>query len=171
MVLFFCTSFGGDNSQLLYQNFAAAVKNRSNFQYFLVCTIVDVNKNAGREFCTQGFFLRGAIHKERKIDYDNLSEDLVQAIALMYETRFFEFKNQEALDYLNLNLYSEQELKALESRIDFKKLAKQILEAKMWSMKFENDKEMRMYAHALFNQGILTGEDITNEGMLEYVAQ
>ena len=41
---------------------------------------------------------------------------------------------------------------------------------KKWEKIFgDDDKLLRMYAHALFNQGVLTGEDITSpEGVLKF---
>lgn len=160
----------GDNSQLLYRNYVSALLNKSSFQYYLVVRVADAGNNEVREFCTLGTLFRNALHKEWKIDFDELSEKLVLAKAQMNEPRLFDFKNKEALDYLGLDLYSTIELKELEKGIDFAKLAKEIKAQKIWRKDFgDNDKLMRMYAHALFNQGILTGEDIANGGTLEYV--
>lgn len=164
-------SFGGtDNSEQLFGNYSAALYNKTNFQYYLVVRIHDLNKGEVREFCTLGVFFRQALHLEWKLDHDRLNEDLVLAKAHMNSPRLFEFKNQEALDYLRMDLYSIAELNELSKSIDFKTLAKEIRAAKIWRKEFGDDEKlMRIYAHGLFNEGILTAEDITKGGTLEYV--
>ena len=165
------TSFGGtDNSQQLHGNFVAALYNKTNFQYYLVARVYDLNKNEEREFCTLGVFFRHALHTEWNLDYDRLNEDLVLAKAHMNNPRLFEFKNQEAIDYLGMKLYTMQEFNELSKAINFKNLAKEIRIAKIWRKEFgDDDKLLRIYAHGLFNEGILTAEDITKGGTLEYV--
>lgn len=164
-------SFGGtDYSAQIFGNFTAALYNKTNFQYYLVVRVHDLNKDEVREFCTLGVFFRQALHMEWKLDHDRLSEDLVLAKAHLNNPRLFEFKNPEALSYLNMKLYSIDELNELSKAIDFKTLAKEIRTAKIWRKEFgDNEKLMRVYAHGLFNEGILTAEDITKGGTLEYV--
>ena len=166
IILFWVSSFGReDKSELLFRNYSAAVRSKENLQRYLVVRVVDANKNSVREFCTLGCFFRHALHTEWKIDYDRLSEDLVVAKAAMNNPRLFEFKNAESIFYLNMDLYSNEDFTELQNKIDFKKLAKEIAIAKKWEKTFgEDDKLMRMYAHALFNEGVATGEDITTEG-------
>ncbi len=166
----FCSFKGEDKSELQYRNYVTAVRNKSNFQNYLVVRVMDVNKNELREFCTLGCFFRNALHKEWKLDYDKLSDDLVMAKASLNSPRLFELKDSTAIQYLGMDLYSNDDLTLLEKQIDFKKLAKEIVAAKKWEKTFgDDDKLMRMYAHALFNQGIMTGEDITAEGgVLKY---
>jgi hypothetical protein len=163
--LLFCSFGGADKTDLLYRHYTSAIRNKENLQKYLVVRVVDVNKNAVREFCTLGCFFRHALHKEWKIDYDQLSDELVVAKASMNNPRLFEFKDAEALAYLGTDLYSSEELKLLQKQVDFKKLAKEIATAGKWEKTFgEDDKLMRMYAHALFNEGIATGEDISGTG-------
>ncbi len=171
LLLVFMSFRAGDNSQLLYGNFKAALRNKESIQKYLVVRVVDINKNTVKEFCTLGCFFRHALHMEWKIDYDKLGEDLVIAKASMNDPRLFEFRNAAAIDYLGSDLYLEQELAELDKQIGFKKMAKEIAVAGKWEKTFgEDDKRMRMYAHGLFNQGILTGEDITAEGgKLQYL--
>ena len=124
-LVFILYSFsGGDNGGVLYRNYLAAVCNKTSFQYYLVVRIADINKNEVREFCMLGSLFRNALHKEWKIDYDELSESLVRSKAQMNEPRLFEFKNPDALEYLGMGLYSIAELKELEKQTDFVKLAK-----------------------------------------------
>jgi hypothetical protein len=159
------SSFKGDNSEIVLRNYTTAIRNKDKVQRYLVVRVADANKNAIREFCVLGCFFRHALHKEWKIDYDQLSDDLVVAKAAMNTPRLFDFKNAEAVDYLGLSLYSDEDLMQLQKQVDFKKLSREIAGAGKWQKSFgEDDKMMRMYAHALFNQGIATGEDINADG-------
>ena len=161
---------GEDKSELQYRNYVTAVRNKTNFQHYLVVRVMDVNKNEVREFCTLGCFFRNALHKEWNLDYDKLSDDLVMAKASLNSPRLFELKDSTAIQYLAMDLYSADDLLQLEKLVDFKKLAKEILTTKKWEKTFgEDEKLMRMYAHELFNKGIMTGEDITAEaGILKF---
>lgn len=167
-----CLSAGSktDLDEVRYNFFSEAIQNRSNLQYFLVVRVHNLNTGEARECCLLGCFFRAALHKEWNLDYDRLSEDLVRARALLNRPRLFEFKNEEALKQLQCDAYTIAELEQLNKTVNFKKLAAEIKAKKMWQKDFgENEKDMRLYAHGLFNEGILTAEDITKGGMLEYI--
>ena len=156
---------GNDKPEELFRHFTTALRDKDNLQEFLVVRINDVQKNEVREFCTLGCFFRHALHIEWKLDYDDLSDDLVIAKASLNNPRLFDFKNTDALNYLGMDLYSPEDLKQLEKEINFKKLAKEIASSGKWEKDFgEDDKLLHMYAHALFNEEISTGEDITATG-------
>lgn len=170
LLLFFLSqSFGGINPAEIYAHFAAAIKNKSGVQYYAVIKAADLTQGSVREVCAPGSFIRSALHKELKYDYDNQSVALVEHMALINMDRFFEFKNPDALKILGPALYTAEELKVFEKEKDISALAKQIRQWGVWKMEFDNDKEMLMYAHSLFNQGILTGEDSNQLGTLIYV--
>lgn len=165
----FTMSVGGVNPAEIYAHFAAAVKNKSGVQYYAVIKVIDVGAGTTREICAPGSFIRSALHKELKYDYDNQSVAMVEHMALMNLDRIFEFKNPEAIQLLGGDLYTEAELVAFEKEKNIKDLAKQIRGWGTWKMEFKDDKLMMLYAHALFNQGILTGEDGKLLGTLIYV--
>lgn len=163
-------SFGGVNPTELYAHFAAAIKNKSHVQYFAVIKVIDLTQGTVREVCAPGSFIRSALHKEMKYDYDNQSVALVEHMALMNLDRFFEFKNTEAIQLLGGDAYTEADVLAIEKLVDFTKLAKQIKQWGTWKMEFkDDDKQMILYAHALFNHGVLTGEDNSHLGTLMFV--
>ncbi len=166
---FLMMSFGGVNPAEVFAHFAAAIKNKSNVQYFAVIKVADLTQGKVREVCAPGSFIRSALHKEMKYDYDNQSVAMVEHMALMNLDRFFEFKNPEAIQLLGGDAYTEEDVMLIEKRINFVSLAKQIRQWGTWKMEFRDDKEMILYAHALFNQGILTGEDNNRLGTLMYV--
>ena len=167
-----CLSAGSktDLDEIRYSYFSEAIQNRSNLQYFVVVRVHNLNTGEARECCVLGCFFRAALHREWNLNYDRLSEDLVRARALLNRPRLFEFKNEDALKQLQCDSYTIAELEELNKAINFKKLAADIKTKKMWQKEFgDNEKEMRMYAHGLFNEGILTAEDITKGGILEYI--
>jgi ribosomal protein L11 len=162
-------SGGGVNPAEVFAHYAAAVKNKSGMQYFAVIKVVDVSRNTMYEVCAPGSAIRSALHKELKYDYDDQSVAMVQHVALMSLDRILEFKDTTAIELLGGNAYTETELMAFEKTKDIKTLAKNIRSWGTWQMEFRDDREMLMYAHALFNQGILTGEDNQRLGTLVYV--
>jgi len=163
-------SFGGVNPAEIFAHFAAAVKNKSGIQYFAVIKAVDLTKGTVREICAPGSAIRSALHKEMKYDYDNQSVALVEHMALMNLDRFFEFKNPDAIQLLGVDIYTQADVLEIQKKENFAALAKQIKQLGSWKREFKDDKEMLLYAHALFNQGVLTGEDNEHLGTLVYVA-
>jgi hypothetical protein len=158
-----------DQNQL-FKNYLTAIENESTIQYFLVITATETKTGKSREVCTQGNFLHGAIHREFNLSYK--AQDIVKVNEILRENepRKFEFGNDSALWNLGISDYTIAELKNLESKVDFSQLAKRILTTGEWTKEFQNDdKLMKLYAHALFNQGILTGENNCFGGTLMFI--
>jgi len=160
------TSWTAIEEGKLYSNYKKAVKNESTFQYFLVIHVTDLNTGLTREICTKGNFLAGAIHREYYLGYDDKSIGKAERIALNNRTRTFQFKNTEAIQNLGLDRYSMDDLKDFEQRTNIDQLTKEV--NKNWKKKLD-DKEMLLYAHTLFNRGILTGENDCYGGTLQVV--
>jgi hypothetical protein len=156
------TSFAKQETDDLYLNYVAAIENVSTFQYFLVVKVKNLKTGKTREYCTKGNFLQGAVDRENNPKYNYKS-------ILKNKNRYFEFKNDSAIWNISGWPYTISELARLENKIDFDILAKQIRKNKKWSMQISDDKTMIMYAHALFNRGILTGESDCFGGTLEYI--
>ncbi len=70
---------------------------------------------------------------------------------------------------LGLDEYSMIELRELEQQVNFDSIASKMREIREYQWHFDSDKQMRMYAHALFNRGILTTEFWSYGGILHYV--
>ena len=84
--------------------------------------------------------------------------------------RFFEFKNPDAIKLLGFDAYTEADVLAMEKQVNFTALAKEIKQTGIWNKQFDDDKTILLYAHCLFNHGILTGEDSNNLGTLVYIS-
>ncbi|KOP36685.1 hypothetical protein DBB36_10515 [Flavobacterium sp. WLB] len=169
LALLISLSFTKDDSDILYQNYVRAINNGGTFQFFLVVKIKNLNTNKVREICTKANFLQGAIHREYNIDYDERGIIKAYQTAIKNKNRYFEFKNDSAIANLAIEDYSENDLKKLQSRINFNLLTQKIKKNQKWSSYLDH-KELKMYAHALFNLGILTGENSCFGGTLIYVS-
>ncbi len=164
------TSFSEQQKDELYLNYVAAIKNNGTFQYFLVVKVKNLNNGITREYCSKGNFLQGAIHREYKIDFDKKGMLEIDSIAIGNKDRYFEFKNDSAIWNIGgVWTYSVNDLAKLEKKINFDILAVQIRKKGRWSKEIFDSKLMKMYAHALFNRGILTGENNCFGGTLIYV--
>jgi hypothetical protein len=166
LIIAVSTSWTTVLDEILYSNYKKAVKNESTFQYFLVIRVTDLSTGQTRDICTKGNFLLGAIHREYKMGYDDNSIRKVERIALSSRTRTFKFKNTEAIQNLGLDRYSMDDLKEFEKKSNIDKLVMEINGA--WTKRLD-DKELLLYAHSLFNRGILTGENNCYGGTLEVV--
>ncbi len=164
------TSFIGEQKDPLYSNYVAAIKNESTIQYFLVVKVKNLNTGQVREYCSKGNFLKGAIHREYQLDYNSKGIEEAYNLAITNKERYFEFKNDSAIWNIGgVWTYSMEELSLLENKINFDSLATQIGKSGKWSREISDDKTMIMYAHCLFNRGILTGENNCFGGTLMFI--
>jgi len=149
---------------LITSNYSEAIKNSGTFQFFLVVKIKNLNTGQTREICTTGNFLKGALHREYKLGYDSLSLSQVEILAINKD-RYFEFKDTSALNNIGLDIYSTDDLLKFENETNIDSLT-QVLKNGKWSMSLRSDKTILLYAHALFNRGFLTGENMCFGGTL-----
>lgn len=151
-----------------YLNFIYAYENRGTFQYFLVAKIKNINTGEIQEICTKGSAFRSALFLEFKPKNSKHHVSENDSIVKNNTERYYEFKNKKAISQLWIR-YSMYELAELEKEINFDSLAVKIRQQKDWRIENLNDKLMTMYAHALFNRGILTGENECRGGALHYI--
>ena len=148
------------NGDDVYLNYLGAARNNSTFQYNLVIKFKNLNTNETREICIEGEKLIFAIYAEYNLERGKAEDfDKLDKIIFDNKSRYFEFKNPKAIERITEESYSEKELKKLEKKVDFDKLAKQAKSIKDWQQSFESEKLLFMYAHELFNRGILTGQN------------
>jgi len=157
-----------EQNEELYKNYVAALNNESTFQYHIVIKFKNLNTGEIREICTEANFLKGALHRESKMDYDDYGRNKILSEAIKNKERYFEFKNDSAMMNMGIQDYTMEDMKNLEKKVNFDSIVNLIKKKKKWSIGLD-DKEMMMYAHALFNRGILTGENNCMGGILVYV--
>ena len=168
--LLMTTSFIVKGNDELYPLYVRAVENSSTFQYYLVITVKNMKTGKTREICTEGNFLQGALHIEYNIDYSKEGQEKIMRMAIDNKNRYFEFKNKKALANIGVNDYSPNDLKKLEKKINFDSLAAEIKKSDKWQERLNNDIKIAMWAHELFNRGILTGQNSCWGGAIQYVA-
>jgi hypothetical protein len=154
----------------LYNNYLATINNEGTFQYYLVAKIKNLNTGKVREYCTQGNFLKAALHHEYNLGYDEKGISKVYSLAANNTDRYFEFKNDSAIWNIGgVWKYSMNDLANLERKIDFDSIVTQIIRDKKWSKRIPDERTILLYAHALFNRGILTGQNNCFGGTLVYI--
>ncbi len=162
-------SFSQEEDEL-YLNYVFAAKNNSTFQLNLVIKFKNLNTNSLREICVEGEQLMFAYWHENNLDF-GATESFEKYYEMLNEnkSRYFEFKNSEAIETIENDSYSEAEYIKFEKKIDFEELAKKIRQERKWEGSFDR-KILKIYAHALFNRGILTGQnDCFGGETLQYV--
>ncbi|MES2763245.1 MAG: hypothetical protein V4677_13615 [Bacteroidota bacterium] len=146
----------GQEKDELYLNYVAAIKNGRMLQYFIVVKVKDIKHGTIREYCTKASFLKGALHREYNLGYDKASRSKVDILAIDNKDRYFEFKKKKAIKNLSHLPYSLEDLKQFEKTVNFDSIATQIKIKNEWSIEIYGEKTVLMYAHSLFNRGILT---------------
>ncbi|WP_338377210.1 hypothetical protein [uncultured Flavobacterium sp.] len=137
-------------------------------QYFLVVKVKDLNTGNVREICTKGNFLSGALHKEYNLDFNEKDATKLYKVMLENKERYFEFKDTTAINNLGIHKYSVEDLQKFEKKHNIDSIANSI-KNKKWNMFLSDDKTMLLYAHSLFNRGILTGENNCFGGTLMHI--
>jgi hypothetical protein len=167
-VRFFDTKFGGDLQTEEYLNFLSAIQNESTFSYFTVIKAKNLNTGEIKEICTKGNFVSGALHIELKKDYSPRGEKDVIEYVKKHKDRYFEFKDQKALENISFYEYNPASINRIEKKYKVEQIVAVIKETRHFSCSLP-DNEMKLLAHALFERGFMTGENNCFGGTLEYV--
>ncbi|MGI4872884.1 MAG: hypothetical protein ACRYFX_17125 [Janthinobacterium lividum] len=158
-----------ETNENLYLNYLRAVKTHSStFQYYLVVRVKNSITGLTREYCTMGNFLLGALHREYNLGYDSKSEAKAYKMAIGSRYRYFEFKQDSALSNISSWDYTMSDLVVFEKKHNLDSLAIAIRHKGKWHIS-RSDSIMTLYAHALFNRGILTGENSCFSDGIHYV--
>ncbi|WP_162927017.1 hypothetical protein [Flavobacterium psychrotrophum] len=136
-----------------HSNFVRALENGGTFRYFTVVEVKNLISGETKEICTKGNFVAGALHIEFKTKDKQVYESKKRA-----KSRYFEFRNKEALDNISFFDYDPKLVEVVKKKYDFKKALKIIKEGGKFSIGL-NDEEMKALAHALYNEGYLSGEN------------
>jgi len=154
--------FKSTADSIQYTNYAKLINFRgiTHTQSHVVISVKNLNTNEIKEICTYPDFLYGALRREnKKYDDEILLEDIKHdtEILLQNKERYFEFKDTAALNNIGFNSYSKNDLAEFKNRIKFDTLVKLIAKKEYPAIDFgENHNELNMYAHLLFNEGIMS---------------
>jgi hypothetical protein len=90
--------------------FERAVRDDSTAPYFVLVTIVDDTTNASWTGCTLANSVKGAIHIERNIPYDEASVAHVERIMLTSKDHVFHFSKTKTLGNIPTETYGRSDL-------------------------------------------------------------
>ena len=135
-------------------------KNERNNTFFVVVKVKNKNTGKTKEICTTVAFLQGAIEQETD---SNISADSIQ---YKYPDLCFEFSNPGALDNISFGEYTSDQLDSFQNTLNIKRIIRQVKKGKLNSKFFglsgkdslaflRSRTEQKMFAHILFNNGIL----------------
>ena len=146
-----------------FKMFCAALENQSTAPNFVVVVVKNLNTGEVKEICTEAPFVEGAIYRQTgKFSFSTDCND--------YPNRYFEFSADSALWNISFDLYTISELEKYATTIEIYKIVQQIKNGKLRSITFgfdeekqtwkkqtweETRKEQRMFAHIMFNNGIM----------------
>jgi len=149
--------FGQIADSTKLKNYKIAINNfDSTMPYFVVFTYKNLNSNLVKEVCVSSSDLVYSISEEKNIDHSEAFE-----FAVKNESMYFEFKSIKSIERLNMISYTINELNNFIRKKRVKNLAEKILKSKKGEKIFPKDeKEQIIFAHSLFNFGVLTA---TNE--------
>ena len=143
-----------------YLNYLVAARNNSTFQFNLVINFKNLITNETREICIEGEQLIFALCDENNIKFEDSDfYEKIDKLISENKSRHFEFRNLKAIDRLIGEIYSIEELEKLKSEVNFDRLAEHLKKHKDWKESLRSEKLIAMYAHELFNRGVLTGQN------------
>lgn len=125
----------------------------STAPYYVVAMIKNRNTGEVKELCSEAPFIKGALHREFEKDYDysfNLDSTT---------TRYFELSKDSALWNISFDLYTQKELLLYKETLNIDSIITILKEKKHSSIQFSpysaDSKEQIMYAHIMFDYGIM----------------
>lgn len=149
----------------LYKNYKKALNTcNSTAPSFLVITYKDLNQNTTKEVCLESPDLIYAIMEELKLT-DYTEQQIAFDFALTKKDRYFEFSNPKAIERINPQDYSPEDLKKFSIEKDIAKIVKKFNKEKKGKIYTGDELETIKYAHSLFNEGIIMGTNHCMGGM------
>lgn len=115
---------------------------------YVVVTVKNLNTGKTKEVCTTTNFLSGALFYE----FGKWNDKKL----LSNKQRYFEFKDTTAISNIGFNSYSEKDLEEYKKKIKFDSLIKLNKKGYPYVTFDGNHNELNMYAHLLFNKGIMS---------------
>ena len=146
-------SFSTDNAvseSVKYNMYKKAINHFSTAPYYVVIKVKNLQTGELKEVCTEAPFIGGAIYRENCENKANYKNNLKN------RERYFEFNCDSALLNIGFDLYTPEELVDLHNELNFDSLANAAKRGELKSVTFmKTRKYQRMYAHLMFNQGIM----------------
>lgn len=140
------------DEKILHDNFIKSVKTWNGEEHiYLLINFKDLNSNLTREICIQKSNLRYALAKEH-----NISINEARIILENYKSRYFEFKNIDAIAILNKYYYFKNEINDFKKNVNINAIVKELKTKENWFLDLQdiNFKE-NLYALLLTKRGFI----------------
>jgi len=143
--------------------FKIAYENNSTAPSYIVFIAEDLNTGTKKEICCEAPFLSGAMHRELRKGYDEISSKYIDSLILENEDKIFKFKNEEALENISFKTYPDSGFIAKiasQNDLDYY-LKKYGANDSIKSIRFDSDSALvqKAFAHVMFKCGIITSRD------------
>ena len=145
--------------------YCAALNNFSTAPNYVVITVKNLNTGEIKEICTEAPFLMGAVTRQTGKNTSTVSRNGVlyvgSTVCEDYPNRYFEFSKEDALENISYDLYSESELNNYAKNINVTDVVQRVKNGTLRENTFCYDnyekcrKEQIMFAHLMFNSGIM----------------
>ena len=147
----FSCSFKNDvSNETKFEMYNKAINHHSTAPYYVVINVKNLQNGELKEICTEANYVRGALNEESCNDTPLKSNNLVN------KDRYFEFECENSLSNIEFDMYSKDELLNYKSTMNLDSLLKSIKNEGLKEIIISNSrKEQRMYAHIMFNNGIM----------------
>jgi hypothetical protein len=154
----------------LHSLYLDATSNSFEEPKYIVIYIAKDNPKIQEEFCTTVNFLRRAIQIENNIPNSDSGYEKVDSIIRYNFIRSFKFKDTLALKNILYGLYSKEDLKKYKQNLNVREIKKLYKKGELkskafcqdkngvWIDVFEERKQKTMFAHIMFNNGIIMSE-------------
>jgi len=142
------SSFAQVDDQTKYKMYCSALDNNSTAPNYVVVTVKNLKTGEKKEICTEAPFLIGAVDRQtgNSTKHPDCKEN---------KNRYFEFSRDSALWNISFDLYTRTDLEKFAKTFDVAKIVQQVKNAEKLNLTFESNKEQVMFAHLMFNNGVM----------------
>jgi hypothetical protein len=131
LLLFFNLSnliYSQVDEKILHDNFITSVNTWNGEEHiYLLINFKDLNSNLTKEICIQKSDLRNALAYEHTISKNEAHTKLEN-----YKSRYFEFKNTDAIAILNKYYYSEKEINEFKKNVNIDNIVNDLKTKENW---------------------------------------
>lgn len=140
------------NEKILHDNFIKSVETWNGEEnIYLLINFKDLNINLTKEICIQKSDLRDALAYEYTISKNEAHTKLEN-----YKSRYFEFKNLDAITILNKYYYSENEINDFKKNVNVDIIVNDLKTKENWFLYLDNiNSRENLYALILTKIGLI----------------
>jgi len=144
------------SDKLIFKNHIQASEGYNDtYQLYTVIFLENEGSEKLEEICITGSELIFSLLDEWNLNFEDHNK-LMRKLRLK-KNRTFQIKSEKNFHKIRQITYSDSELEDFRQKVKFDSILQNIQNIENWTFSTGNEKEQRMMAHLLFNNGILTG--------------